>query len=383
MEVVGHVLLFCVGAAMALYTLISVIRTFVLPRGASDAITRLVFRGMRWLFELYNSKVDSYAARDRAMAMYAPLSLIVLAFVWLLIVELSYTAMYFAVDTHDLGGAFLLSGSSLLTLGFAPVTTFPQTLLAFSEAATGLLLAALLISYLPTMYSAFARRETAVTLLAVRAGEPPSAAQMLSRYARIQGLGQLNDLWKSWETWFAEIEESHTSLAALVFFRSPQADHSWVTAAGTVLDAAALRAAVVDLPRDAQAELMIRAGYLSIRRITAYFGISYPANSTYPETPISILKSEFLTACAQMAANGVPLKHDLDQAWLDYAGWRVNYDAVLLALALLTMAPYAPWISDRSLPNQKLPRWLKWGAQPAELGEGFIPQTDATPTILK
>jgi hypothetical protein len=37
----------------------------------------------------------------------------------------------------------------------------------------------------------------------------------------------------------------------------------------------------------------------------------------------------------------------------DYAGWRVNYDVPLLALAELTMAPYAQWISDRGLPRQR------------------------------
>ena len=63
------------------------------------------------------------------------------------------------------------------------------------------------------------------------------------------------NLWVTWESWFAEIEETHTSLAALTFFRSPQSDHSWVTAAGAVLDAAALATSVLDIPRDRQADL--------------------------------------------------------------------------------------------------------------------------------
>ena len=49
-----------------------------------------------------------------------------------------------------------------------------------------------------------------------------------------------------------------------------------------------------------------------------------------------------------MAGAGVPLKADRDQAWRDFAGWRVNYDIVLLSLARLTQAPAAPWSSDRS-----------------------------------
>jgi hypothetical protein len=35
-------------------------------------------------------------------------------------------------------------------------------------------------------------------------------------------------------------------------------------------------------------------------------------------------------------------------AWRDLAGWRVNYDTVLLALCSITMAPPAPWSSDRA-----------------------------------
>ena len=33
----------------------------------------------------------------------------------------------------------------------------------------------------------------------------------------------------------------------------------------------------------------------------------------------------------------------------DFAGWRVNYDTVLLELAELTDAPYAMWSSDRGV----------------------------------
>lgn len=357
-----QVLAFFLGAALVLATLNSAIKTFVLPRGVNDLISKLVFRTMLKLFRAYAGRYDQYERRDGIMALFSPVTLLILALSWMALIEVGYTLMYMGIG-ETLDEAFKMSGSSLLTLGFATVTTLPQELLAFSEAALGLIMVALLISYLPTMYAAFAKREAAVTMLAVRAGEPPSASELLIRYNRITGFNQLTTLWQQWELWFAEIEESHTSLASLVFFRSPQSDHSWVTAAGTVLDAAALRSAAVDQPRDPQAELMIRAGYLALGRIATYFGLHYPDKPTFPETPISISKGEFLQACAAMAESGVPIKADRDQAWLDYAGWRVNYDAALLGLALLTMAPYAPWTSDRSLPNQRLPDNLRLGPQ--------------------
>ena len=66
-----------------------------------------------------------------------------------------------------------------------------------------------------------------------------------------------------------------------------------------------------------------------------------------------IERAEFDGVCDRLADSGVPLKPDRDQSWIDYQGWRVNYDVVLLALARLTMAPYAPWSSDRSLADHR------------------------------
>ena len=118
-----------------------------------------------------------------------------------------------------------------------PGTTF----LVFSEATLGLILVAMLISYLPTIYGSFSRRELLVNLLEVRADSPPSAVVMLTRFQRLHGLGALHDMWEQWEPWFSELEETHTSLPILVFYRSQQPDHSWVNAAGAIMDTAALR----------------------------------------------------------------------------------------------------------------------------------------------
>jgi hypothetical protein len=202
------------------------------------------------------------------------------------------------------------------------------------------------------MYSAFSRREAAVNMLDVRAGSPPSAVEMIARYYRIRGLDQLHEIWTTWEMWFADVEETHTSLAALPFFRSPQPDRSWITAAGAVLDAASLVDSALNIPRDAHSNLCIRAGYLALRRIADFFQIQYNPDPTAVD-PISISREEFDTACDQLAAAGVPLKPDRDLAWRNFAGWRVNYDTALLALAGLCMAPYAPWSSDRSFRQRR------------------------------
>jgi AcrR family transcriptional regulator len=243
--------------------------------------------------------------------------------------------------------AATLSGSSLLTLGFATADGMLQTALVFSEAAIGLILVALMIAYLPTIYSAFSKRELAVAMLEVRAGSPASAIELLERFNRLKNLERMRDLWLTWESWFAEIEENHTSLPVLSFFRSPQPDRSWVTAAGAVLDAASLSLAALDIPREGQAALCIRAGYVSLRRIADYFGIVRTVPEDTPDG-IYIGRDEFDAALDRMVQAGIPIKADRDQAWKDFVGWRINYEAALLALCTMTMAPEAPWSSDRA-----------------------------------
>jgi hypothetical protein len=343
-----RILIFLSGAVLVAATVYSAIATFVVPRNAASPITRVVFLVVRWLFLLRLRGVTDYRRRDWVMAFYAPVSLLALVPVWVILIIGGYTLMFRATTEMTWFQALRDAGSSLLTLGFEPLAGPFQTMLGFSAATIGLMLVALLISYLPSIYGAFSRRETAVTLLEVRAGSPPSAAEMLERYHRIHGLEQLSGEWRAWETWFADIQESHTSLAPLVFFRSPQAEHSWVTAAGAVLDAASLTLAAIDIPFDAQAALCIRAGYLALQHIARFFNIEFNPDPRYPGDPISVTRAEFDAALERLAAEGLPLKADHEQAWRDFAGWRVNYDRVLLALCSLTMAPIAPWSSDRA-----------------------------------
>jgi hypothetical protein len=341
-----RVIAFLTGLVIAAGTVFSAIETFVVPRSVQDVLNRVVFRGMRKLFFFPFRWVKDYEGRDRLMSFYAPVALLTLLPVWYALVLIGYALMFWGAGANNLLQAFKSSGSSLFTLGFATPAGFFASALTISEAALGLILVALLIAYLPTMYAAFSRREAAVTMLEIRAGNPPSATEMILRYHRIHGMEHLKDIWTVWEAWFADIEESHTSLPALVFFRSPQPNRSWITAAGTILDAASLTLAIVDTPHEPQADLCIRAGFIALRRIADFFRVQYDAEPRRGD-PISVTRQEFDLACDELAEKGVPIKPNRDEAWLDFAGWRVNYDTVLLAMAKITMAPSSLWTGDR------------------------------------
>ena len=361
---IARIVFFLAGAWLVAWTLLSAIRTVVVPRSYAGVLSRTVFSALLRVFRFIAGERRVYEARDRLMALYGPVVLISLPVAWLALVLVGYMAMFWAVQGETWGTAFYTSGSSLLTLGFASVDTLGTRILAFTEAVFGLVLLAMMIAFLPVIYNIFSRRETQVALLEVRAGIPPTAVGYIERQHRLGWLTRLPESFETWETWFTELEETHTSYGALAFFRSPHPDRSWVTAAGTMLDAAALTASTLDLPRDPQADLTIRAGFVALEKIADYFGIGSGPHPTQMD-PISIERSEFDVAYDWLGRAGVPLRADRSQAWREFSGWRVHYDKPLLDLAELTMAPYAPWTSDRSAPDRHRPKVRRWG-QPQE-----------------
>jgi hypothetical protein len=336
----GPVVVAVLGLVIIGRTVLSAIRTFVVPRGENDMLTALVFRAVRAVFDLIASPRRPYATRDRVMAYYGPVTLMLLPATWLTLLIVGFGCIYWALGL-PVADALEVSGSSLLTLGFFRPAVPGGDFIAFAEAAIGLALVALLISYLPTIYGAFARRELLVSLLEVRADSPPSPVVMITRMHRLSGLDALHELWVRWEQWFAEVEESHSSLPVLTYYRSQQPGQSWVNAGGAVMDAAALMRSAVAVPANPQADLVIRAGYLALRRIAGHYGIAYDP-APRPTDATSIARTQFDHALDVMAAAGVPLVADRDQAWLDFNGWRVNYDQALRGLETLTMAP-TPW----------------------------------------
>lgn len=360
-SLLGRIPIFLVGSYIIFLSIRSAVRTFLLPRAAPDPVTRVVFGELRRVFDGRVRALHTYEERDGVAAYYGPVGILLLLVAWLFLVLIGYTLMFWAIesqvwDFESWQVAFTLSGSSLFTLGYAPVAGgLAEKILTFTEAAIGPILIALLIGYMPTIYGAFSKREALVNLLEVRAGSPPSATDLIIRFTRLHRPERIGEMWVVWEQWFAELEETHTSLAMLNFFRSPQPNRSWVTAAGAVLDGAALVVAAVDIPPNIQANLCLRAGYIALRRIADYFHIAYNPDP-FPTESISVTRAEFMNALDILKEEGVPLKPDWEQAWRDWAGWRVNYDAALLGLAKLTMSPPAPWSSPEMREQRRPPK---------------------------
>ena len=178
---------FVVGAFVVLTTFLSAVKTVVVPRAVTLRITRTVFLVTRKLFEYLASEKRPFAERDRILAVYAPLTLVLLPLVWVSLTIFGFAGIQWAIAGGSIRDASLVSGSSMLTLGVLFRRSVPAATFSYVQASIGLILVALLISFLPTIYASFSRRETLVGLLESRAGHsaislvmrPPMALQRL------------------------------------------------------------------------------------------------------------------------------------------------------------------------------------------------------------
>jgi hypothetical protein len=331
------------GAALVVTVALGAIRIFVVPRGVRSplafALFRLVGRMLRTLARVRGAR--EHHERDRIMVFWAPLSVLALPAIWLVGALLGYAAIFWAIDPDGFGQALTESGSSLFTLGFSRPPGVGSALVAFSEAAVGIALLALVISYLPTLNAAFGRRELVVAMLDSRAGTPPDPIVLYQRQLRYAGLESLDESWPEWERWIVDVGESHYTHAMLAFFRSSNPGHSWTGAVGTLLDAANLRLAAIDAPGagNAAAWLFMQAGLVAVTRIADYFGLE-----PVPGGPTAVDRAGFDAALDELDRYGAPLLADRGAAWEWFDGRRSVYLPLLNALCLLVDAPRArPW----------------------------------------
>jgi len=356
----GRVLAAVIGGLLVLISVSSVTGTLIVSRPISSRLTRLVDWLVDRAYHVPVHRVGDFRRRDRLLATQAAAVLLAQLATWLVVAYVGFALLLWPFAARGLVSAFVDAGSSLFTLGFAVPSGAVPAVIVFLAAAVGLVILTLQIAYLPTLYSAFNRRETEITLLNARAGVPSWGPELLARTHYALGtdtstLNTLPDLYAQWERWAADVAESHTTYLPLVRFRSPQALSSWVTALLAVLDSAALFLALSPKAApEVPARLCIRSGFLCFNRIARAMGIDIPDEAD-PEAGISLTYGEFLEAVTRMREVDFPIEREPAQAWPDFIGWRVNYERAAYAVAAAIYAVPAKWSGPRRHPTQEIP----------------------------
>jgi hypothetical protein len=337
----------------------SVVGTLIVPRPVASWLTRAVDRLVVAVYRAVTRPVTDYVRRDRILATQAAAILVTQLGAWLGIFLVGFTLTLWPSPGRNLTTSLADAGSSLFTLGFAEPPGTTPAVIVFIAAATGMTVIALQIGYLPTLYAAFNRRETEVTMLVARAGAPAWGPEILARtkWGIYDGDTRpiLDELFTSWESWAADVAESHTTYLTLVRFRSPRPLSHWLTSLIAVMDAAALHLSLAPSrePKLA-ARLSLRMGFVALERIARAMRLRVPDEPS-PDVPISVTFEEFRDAVAMLRGVGYPIERTDDVAWPHFRGWRANYDVAALALARELDAPPALWTGDRRWPSEPIP----------------------------
>ena len=320
-----------------------VFETIVVPRPTPGRfrLSRYLVRGA-WRAARATAGAEVSATRDRLLGLFAPAATVLLLVAWLAGLVLAYGLILFALRAElqpapaDLGTALYFAASSILTLGFGDIVAIgsPARIVVVAAAASGLGIVALVVTFLFSLFGSYQRREVSVVTLQAKAAVPPSAVVLLEALARMDLVARLPEFFGDWERWAAEVLDSHVAYPLLGYFRSSHDNLSWISALGTVLDAASLvLTTILDVPRG-QAELMKGVGSHLVEDITS---LGFRSGGS-----VGIDRPAFDSVYVRLLDAGYRLV-PADEAWEDFSAARATYAPGLEAMANYWAVPSPSW----------------------------------------
>jgi len=347
------------GILVMLSVLLDAFETVVLPRRVQRQ-----FRISAWFYprtwipwRRISARIKSPSQRENFLGYFGPLSLIGLLALWAAGLMFGFALLQFGAGEHvqlnnepaTFTRLLYLSGETFFTLGYGDIipNSGMARALAVLEAGMGFGFLGTVIGYLPTIYSSFSRREIEISLMDARAGSPPTAAELLTRFGSSPRQAVLDQIFSDWERWAAEVLESHLSYPALSFFRSQHNNQSWLGALTTILDTTALVMVGVDGISSEQAKTTFAMARHAAVDLAQVVKARYE-----PNTPDRLPAPELARLRESLAARGVRLR-DGAEADEKLAKLRALYEPYAQGIARNLLINVPPWIH----PEKKRDNW--------------------------
>jgi Ion channel len=337
---------FALGIFLLALAFWDVFQTIVVPRPTPGwfRIGRYLLRGSwRVLRAVHDGRTGR--PNDRLLGFFAPAATIALLVAWLITLIVGYGLILYALRDQlrpvppDLGTALYFASSSVLTLGYGDIVAVdaPTRLITAMAAISGLGVVALVVTFLFSLYGSYQRREIRVVALQAAAGAPPSAVALLETYAQLDLVHRLPELFLQWEHWSVEVLDSHVAYPLLGFFRSSHDNLSWISALGSVLDAASLVLTTIEGVPRGEAKLFKRVGTHLVEDI---FNLGFRNGDA-----TNLDQSDFEAACYRLREAGYAIGSP-DDAWPAFEAARATYAPRLEAMARYWVTPATSWLGD-------------------------------------
>lgn len=353
-----NILAVILGALLVLAVLWETFETIVLPRRVTRHLrmTRLFYRWTwipwRALARLRRQKKK----RDAMLSYYGPLSLLILFAFWAITMVFGFALVDYgdgakfagALYPNRFGNALYLSGTTLFTLGLGDITPASPLgrLVTVLEGGIGFGFLALVIGYLPVLYQSFSRREVTISLLDARAGSPPTAFELLRRNTgpATCDFDALTDVLAHWESWSAELMESHLSYPVLAYFRSQHDNQSWIASLTAVLDVCALAMAGMEGMCQYQARMTFAIARHALVDLSQVFGAApdnHGADGRLSSEDLALIRQQLIASGFRLA-DGVAADAELTRL-------RGLYEPYAIALARHLALDLPPWIKHSAI----------------------------------
>jgi hypothetical protein len=319
--------------------------TVVLPRTVAP-MRRMSGRFTKWswlLWALVARRIRRPRMRLNFLAVYGPLSVMVLLALWGGLIAIAFAMIYHGLGTQfqaaappaGFGALLYMSGSTFLTLGIGDITSFDPLGRSFIllEAGSGYIFLALIITYMPVLDQAYGAREVGNLLIHSRVGRIPGAIRLLHRYSGADRSEVLRGNLREAERWMAETLQSHACHPVLSFYRAQHLSQSWLISVATVLDSCALLMVGGEGLLAAQARLTYKMGLRLLVDLTEALGI--PAD---PHCRVRLTDTDLpaLVEATRAARLTLTLGPDSASALLRFVR---RYDNLLVTLAAWLVVP--------------------------------------------
>lgn len=368
-----HIFAAIAGIVIILSVLLDAFETIVLPRKVQRA-----FRLTSWFYRhtwvpwvKLSRLIRVHSWRENFLGYFGPFSLILLLVFWAIGLIFGFALLQFGLGEHvrlgsepiTFGVLLYHSGETFFTLGYGDITPTSglARTLAVMEAGMGFAFLGVVVGYLPVVYSSFSNRETEISLLDSRAGSPPSAGELLARLGCCPDPVVLDNIFRDWERWSADLLSSHISYPVLCFFRSQHSNQSWLAALTTMLDVTSLVLAGIDGIAKEQAKLtfaMARHAAVDLAQVV---------NAQYdPHAPDRLPPDELDKLRNSLAAAGMRLRKD-EEADAKMLKMRSLYEPYCDALARRLLLSIPAWMRE----EKKKDNWQSGPWDRAILAKGL------------
>jgi hypothetical protein len=338
------------GIVLIFLILMDAFETVVLPRRIkrSFRIASWFYKNTWGFWTRVGRHIKSPNRREGFLAYFGPLSLIVLLGFWALGLIFGFACVQYGLGEHlslgnekiTFGKVVYLSGETFFTLGYGDITpnNAAARALCVLEGGMGFAFLGVVVGYLPVIYGSFATREIEISLLDSRAGSPPSAAEFLSRLVCCTEQRVIDEIFRDWERWCADLLSSHISYPVLVFFRSQHSNQSWLSAVTLMLDVTSLVMIGVDGIQADQAKLTF-----AIARHAAV-DLAQVVRSEYsPHDAERLTVDDLNRLRTEIAEHGVTFNDGADVPER-LAQLRILYEPYVLALGRRLSMALPPWV---------------------------------------